>query len=456
VAGPTEQACEFLDKVCLAASSAEHGCTNCPTWDLEIEGTLDPEHLRTALGWLVQRYWPIRSRMEPVGDKELLAARRLRFVVSPSLDVDEILEVVDTDAEGLIQVQGQVRDRHLDWTQTWPLRLTLARVGTERAHLMVQQHHGLADGRAFMEMLDDLSDYLRHAAAGTTPEDLSPVARRDEVTPIVRGAWRARWWTLVGWCWLVGLILRGIFRPLKPLWQNEATDYRGPNRTVHLDMDAALIDGWRPRWRQAGLSLNTVLTGALFLANQRWNLEHGVTAGKTNAWLIAETRPRDGSYDSFANHLASLIVDLPLHRDLPILDQLRRVHGQAKFRGRHKLHLKRHLFERAIGLAIPLGWLRKALLEPEPVPVNLNFSNLIPLTFPDLGGQRWRCPRVHITTPVSPRCAVVLTVIRYRGRLTFNFNHKASLVARPDVERLVQLFREALDDVIAALPPAQD
>ncbi len=120
---PTTHVGEFLDKVCLAASSPEHGCTNCPTWELEVDGQLDPDHLRTALGWLIQRYWPIRSQLEPT--------RRPHFRIFDELDPREILEVVDTDLDGLVEVQGRVRDLHLDLTQILPLQLTLVRIGAD-------------------------------------------------------------------------------------------------------------------------------------------------------------------------------------------------------------------------------------------------------------------------------------------------------------------------------------
>ncbi len=432
---------DFLDKVCVAGSSAELGCTNCPTWELEIDGTLDPAHLRTALGWLLVRYWPARGLVFPGGEK-LLRAKRLNLQVTEQVPVNEFLEIVEADQAGLVTIQQRVRDRHLDWTRQWPLHLTLVQIGPSRSHLLIQQHHGLADGRSFMAMLGDLNRFLALAADGKEPttEQLAPVARRGELEPLGLGPLQTWWWGFVGWCWLTFMLIRGILRPLTPLFQNLPTDYLGSNRTRHLDLDDRQLDTWRPRYRAAGLSLNTVLTVALFVANQRWNADHGVQARKTNAFLIAETRPREGGFESFANHLASFVVDLPLHKDWPIERLLQHLHDQMRFRASRQLHLKRYVFERAAGLLIPLGWLRKAVLQPATVPVNLNFSNLIPLAFPLMEGQGWIGTRWRITTPVTPRTAVVLTVIRYRGQLTFNFNHKVGIVSQEQIEGLVDHF----------------
>lgn len=444
---------DFLDKVCVAASSAELGCTNCPTWELELTGTPDPAHLRTALGWLLQRYWPARATVVPRGG-HLLKAGKLDFQVHENVSVDEFLDVIDADPAELVVHQERIRDRHLDWTRDWPLHLTLVRLPSGDSHLLIQQHHGLADGRAFMDLLGDLQDFLTLAAAGQEPtrSQLTPVERRGELEPLGLSRLGALWWGFQGWVWLAFMLVRGIVQPLTPLWQNKPTDYTGPNRTRHLDIDDAVLAAWRPRYRAAGLSLNTLLTTALFVANQRWSAEHGVLAKKTNAFLIAETRPRDGSFQSFSNHLASFVVDLPLHRAWPLEQLLRSLQDQMVFRASRNLHLKRYVFERAAGLLLPVGALRKAVLEPSTVPVNLNFSNLIPLPFRPMEGPGWTAERCRITTPVTPRTAVVLTVICYRGQLTFNFNHKVGIVSTEQIEGLVGHFEQALSDVIATLP----
>jgi hypothetical protein len=75
---------------------------------------------------------------------------------------------------------------------------------------------------------------------------------------------------------------------------------------------------------------------------------------------------------------------------------------------------------------------------------NLNFSNLIPLEFPALGGEGWAVDKVLITTPVTPRTGIALTAIRYRGRVVFNFNYKSSAATRAETEALCRCFQEAL------------
>ena len=63
---------------------------------------------------------------------------------------------------------------------------------------------------------------------------------------------------------------------------------------------------WRP-WNAArkriGASLNSILTAAFFAANQRWHRARGAAIGRTTGTIAMETRPRDGEFASFANHL---------------------------------------------------------------------------------------------------------------------------------------------------------
>ena len=81
--------------------------------------------------------------------------------------------------------------------------------------------------------------------------------------------------------------------------------------------------------------------------------------------------------------------------------------------------------------------------QPRPL-TNIDFSNLIALDFADLGGEGWAVDEVLITTPVAPRTGIVVTVIRYRGRVTFNFNFKSSVVSDDEVAALLGHFQAVL------------
>ena len=52
-----------------------------------------------------------------------------------------------------------------------------------------------------------------------------------------------------------------------------------------------------------------------------------------------------------------------------------------------------------------------------------------------------------ITTPAAPRLGIALTVIRYGGRLFFNFNYKASAATREQTEELCRRFQGVLAEL---------
>ena len=155
-----------------------------------------------------------------------------------------------------------------------------------------------------------------------------------------------------------------------------------------------------------------------------------------------ETRPRDGGFVSFANHLATLDVALPLDRGATTRRVARTVQAQVDAQRRANRPFKRLLAERALVAGMTLGAMQRIVFESKHPTYNLNFSNLIALDFPALAGDGWRVDDVRITTPVTPRTGLVLTAIRYRGRLVFNFNYKSTAATRDDAAaRLTRLRR---------------
>jgi hypothetical protein len=105
---------------------------------------------------------------------------------------------------------------------------------------------------------------------------------------------------------------------------------------------------------------------------------------------------------------------------------------------------KRQLSQVQVVAALTLAEIHRAVYEQPRALTNLDFSNLISLDFPSLGGEGWSVDEVLITTPVSPRTGVVLTVIRYRDRVTFNLNFTASVIDRAQAEGLLGHFQAVL------------
>jgi hypothetical protein len=249
--------------------------------------------------------------------------------------------------------------------------------------------------------------------------------------------------------WSIG---KGLLRPLTLLAQNEARDYTGANNAIRWQLADDILPAWKDAAKRLGVSLNSLLTGAWFVANQRYEQAHGRALGWASASLVMETRPRDGSFRSFANHLATLEAEVPLHRGLAPDAIVQRVHAQVAHQLKTQRPFKRLVTERALVRGMPLDKLQALVFEAKRPAFNLNFSNLIPLDWPVMEGDGWRVEDVLITTPVTPRNGVVLTVIRYDGKLTFNFNHAVSAASVEQVAELRQLFEASLAALVT--PPS--
>ncbi len=444
---PIAYPCDYIDKGGLAVTDGARGCSGTPTWQLVVQGALDPAHVRLALADVVARYPSLRTKVEPL-DGEPLSARRFRYVEDPAFDLDAIFRSVDVrEPQAIEQLVHAERNRHTDLFRDPPLTLTLVRTADDACQLLFRQHHAIADGRAFIGLLADFAAFLACARRGHRPPDeaLAPIHRRDELTPLALPPGRARWWRWSGYVGILRAIVRAIARPTVPLIQNRSNDYTGDDDCVRWIVADAALDAWNAARKRIGVSLNSMLAGAMFAANQRWHRDRGAPLGRTTSTLIMETRPRDGGFVSFANHLATLDAEVDLGAVDDPAAMARAIQAQVDAQKRANRPIKRLLAERALVAGMRLSAMQRIVFQSKHPTYNLNFSNLIALAFPTLGGEGWRVDEVLITTPVTPRTGIALTAIRYNGRVVFNFNYKSSVVPRADVEMLRDHFASIVD-----------
>lgn len=442
---------DYLDKGSLAAASAEHGCSNTPTWQLVVRGELDPGDVRVALEDLVRRYPYCKNKARSL-DATPGYAKSFAYVYDPDFALDDMFEVLDVRGEGpdaLDAVIREVHDHALDLFEQFPLRVTLVHCAADEHRLLFEQQHALADGRAFIGLLEDFGRFLGHAQASTRPDDdaLVPVPRRPELEALgLAPGERLRRGLRGGW-WSAGIIARALLRPTKPHPQNLSNDYTGSNGTVHVVYSAAAKERWRPAHKDAGVSLNTLLTAALFITSGRFAAARGGKPGMTNATLIAETRPRDGSFVSFANHLTSFYAAADLSGEPDPAEVMRQLHEGVGGQAEAGSHIDKLVVEHYLAQFMPVDAMRKIVMESKRAPFNLNFSNLIPLKFDAMHMPRCSVERMLVSTPATPRCGIVLTVVRYGDEITFNFNYKASVVGRRDVEEFAATFEQVLEEL---------
>ncbi|MBI5507637.1 MAG: hypothetical protein HY903_02675 [Deltaproteobacteria bacterium] len=441
----------YIDKLCLAGTRAPWA-SNAPTWRLEVTGALDAGAVKTALGWLMRRYPLIRSRVVALGGT-LDTGRRFAWDVDLHPDVDQAFSVLDLRGleRAAREVAEQARiDRFLDLGSGYPFALTLVQRDAARAALFVQQHHALADGRAFIGLLGDLVRYIDVASRGAPAPDLPAAPRLPELAVLAaRGCSRLTAFLRgLGYSMFVGV--RELLLPVAPLRCNVGGDYSGRHRTHFLTLPEARLALWRRAREALGVSTNDLLLGALAAALGRWSARQGVTPSRTRLFAIVDTRPRDRVLESFGNHLSSYLVGVDLRRPTSAVELARRIGRQTRFQARHGIAHDKLWVEAPLTLATPISWLRRFVFDAPRLVANHAFSNLVALTPPGPAGL-WRgegfaVEALRVTTPCTPPQGANTTLIRYGGELCFNFNYKDSVLEPALAADLAATFEEALSE----------
>ena len=443
---------DFLDKACFGVSvERRRGCSNTLLWDLPIAGFVEPSHVARALEDLVCRYPILKTKVRAVDGVPPFASK-YRYVPAPSFGVHAILDVLDVrndPAQG-DAVHRELRSRHLDLFSEFPVQFVLLLTSEASCRLLVRQHHAIADGRAFFALLHDFAKFLEHARRGEPPpvDMIAPVPRRAELDAIEFVGVGRVMATLQGFGIILMETIKSIVRPIRPLPQNQSQDYSGENDAIFWEAPADILECWRAVRDRVGVSLNSILAGAFFLANKRWSLAQRYSPGRTCAQLIMETRPRAKEFVSFANHLTFLNVEADLGREWTPERLVAHVQVQSDRQRRSRVPFKRQLAERVLVLPMPLDQLERVIFDAPRAAFNLNFSNVIAIDFPALKGDGWLVETVRITVPVAPRHGIVLTIIRYGDKLVFGLSFKATAIARDQVDALGAEFRKCLDEVM--------
>jgi len=415
---------ESLDKAFLAGTQAPWA-SFAPVWRLEYRGTLTQPQLVRALGFVLARYPWAAARVQNEA-----------WVLPEAIDAQAQFSAIDADAEK----ETALADRFLELSTEAPLHLTWVRRGDDAGVLVFQQHHSLADGRAFLALVDD---FVKCLDAESSPLPLGIVPRRREREALSS---RGPLVFLRGALHTVKELLLGNLRPLAPVFSNVGTDYSGGNRTLHHFVPRQRLEAWREPRTKKGLSMNDLLAAALCTALSRVSKSGGIH----NLFLPIDVRPREG-FESFANHLSSMQLRWrPMPTVLALAQALRDAAAPILAA---RLPWKRTLFDAWLVRLSPMALLRKTLLVKRQLLTNFSFSNLVPLGIPGADADgKWHTnslviDRLLITTPCTPPQAVNTTVVGYGGDVCFNFNFKDSAVARADVEALVREFSVALDEV---------
>lgn len=461
MAGPPAErfALDYLDKLCLAGTSRDHGTSASPVWQLEVEGDFDEEVAARAVAALARRYPILVSHVaaaEVGGDWR--RARRLVYEVDPRPDLERLFHAVDLSgaSEETVEVfRRRLFDRYLFPDEDYPAQLTWARTGEDRGVLFLQQHHAIADGRAFFGLLGDLAELYERAAAGGALDDVEPIGRLPEELVAEPRRWPRLWGRLAGFVQSLVDLVHSALAPPDQLACNVRGGAAGHNDVVHLVLPGGVLDALRPMREREGLSANDLIAGALASALARWSAELEAAVRRMSFLIVADARPRGTEVRSFANHLSSFLVRLEPAAAGGALAMARAVGRQVRRQVRRRSQIRKLLAEAYVVRSMSVGAIHDLVYGMKRAPVSFSFSNLIPISPREgdgrIGTSRWTGASLRIMTPCPFLQAVNTTVIRYGGGLCFNFNYREGLVSRQSVERLVELFLSALGEAVPHL-----
>ncbi len=452
---------DHLDKVCFVAQNLELGVSFAPVWQLSISGDFDADVARQVIDVLIRRYPVLSSRVVSADDnKSVAATRKLAYRVERGVTSAELFTVVDlrdASAADYQRFQQETFNHQLDPVKSYPLRLIWAPTGADNGTLFLQQHHAIADGKAFFSLLEEFCSLYDRSASGKPLEALAEIPRLSEAEVAEPRRWRRLLHRYLGyWMYLRAGVI-GIFRPMSQLSSNLSRDYSGNNSVTHAYVDTAVIDKLRSLRSATGCSVNDFLSTALALTLHRWSSARGHVPKRFTILIPADARPRDWQGESFANHLCSYAVCVHAR----LVDQpgelLRDLHRQIGRQFRRRYHIKALLAGIRMARLFSVAALTKIIYGAKKTALNFSFSNLIPISPTTNGGRfatrDWTADKLEIMTPCGFLQGVNTTVIRYADKICFNFNFKDSCVDADSVDELIEGFRQTIDELIAAAEP---
>ncbi|MFD8143183.1 amino acid adenylation domain-containing protein [Streptomyces sp. NPDC059708] len=132
---------------------------------VRLTGATDPEVLRAAVGDLVRRHEPLRTRFATADGQPYQ-------VVAPAEEAAagvffEVREVAEEDRETALRTAA---GHAFDLAAEHPLRVTLLRGGDGRDTLLVLLHHIATDGQSLRPLFADLSTAYAARAEGRAPD----------------------------------------------------------------------------------------------------------------------------------------------------------------------------------------------------------------------------------------------------------------------------------------------
>lgn len=277
-------------------------------WSIEVEvavdGRLDEDRLRQAVGEALARHPMARARCVPVRASD----RSYTWEITAAPDLDPLVVVDCPDDASLGRARDRLQSIGVPLAESPPLRLRLAR-HPDGDRLMLNANHAAFDGFGCVRLLQSVG---RAYTGDPDPQpDMDLTDARDVESHLGADDSQARLERLK----TLGDKLRDLASEparLAPDGGEEEPGYHIVHRSLSADGARRLSDIDHPG------TVNDVLMAGLHLAIASWNAEHGTTTGRVSVLMPMNLRPKEWQEEIVTNFvLMARVSTNPVDRISP-------------------------------------------------------------------------------------------------------------------------------------------
>lgn len=404
--------------------------------EVGVEGRLEADRLRRALGAAVARHPMARARLAPARHRE----RQLRWELGRDADVDPLKVVDCPDGEALADLRADFHSLQVPLVESPPLRARLVhRPGGDLLALNV--NHTAFDGFGALRLLRSVGRAYR--GAPDTPDPVTLADARDLPRHLrAPGATaRARRWVALG------QKLADLARPpvaLASVGAHDRPGYGFHHVEVDVPTTSAIVDP-----TLVG-TVNDRLLAALHLAADRWNRHHGGSPGRIGVLVPVNLRPPTWRHEVVTNFvLQARVASGPRERrsTRPLLEAVARRSARVRAGSGAALMEVLNLSPR-----LPL-WAKRPLpallwLTGQRFVDTAVLSNLGHVADPPhFGPGPGAGTEIWFSAPARMPCGLSLGAATAGGRLRLVFRYRTALFDGAAASGFAARYLAALDDV---------
>ncbi|MDQ4098655.1 MAG: hypothetical protein M3144_12410 [Actinomycetota bacterium] len=407
--------------------------------ELGLEGRLDEERLRSAVGDAITRHPMARVRQLPARPND----KTWWWEVAPGPDVDPLRVVECPGESSLTAARGELYSRPVPLVEAPPFRLWLVR-GQQRDRLLLDATHAAFDGFGCLRLLQSVARAYRGDPDPIPAVDLTEA--RDVMRLLRAGDAKGRSRRVR----LLGSKAIDLVRPPARLADeggSPAPGYGFHHQVLSEDQTAGLD-------KESGPTVNELLLAALHLGVQAWNDAHRRETDRVGVLVPVNLRPKEWRQDVVTNFvLDARVLTTSAERTTP-QRVLEAVSAQSR-------QIKEGAGPALIELLKP--WSGLPLWAKQPLSPFLSLagrlvdtavlSNLSVLREPpDFGEEAGQTIEAFFSAPTRMPCGLSIGAVTVGGRLHLSFRYRHPQFDQAAAGRFADRFVAELERVAGDQP----